>query len=178
MPDIIITSPFNKVSFINNHKKLWANANKKALKSYLKNSAFAIVMLLVCIFTHKEQGFPFAIALTSGFCFYVLMKWLEFFERRYNYFKLIKKQAQAYDQMNMACTCVLSDDWFDYTDNEKSFKFQWHLLKSYQHTGDTVIIGFNTGIYFPFDNEGIDNDTFIKACDFLKAKAEINIITL
>ena len=130
MQEKIITIPFDQDRFLKAQKNIWVFSNKKFVKMHVLFGVWAVVLFIINLIIRDQS--PFAIGITSGYLFYVLLRWSGFYERRFKFLNKSKNCAKRFEQEAMVCTFVFSENEIEYQDKEKLYKLSWSLFNPYE----------------------------------------------
>jgi len=119
----------------------------------------------------RHDAFPAGIVLGFGLLVYLFFKWSELIERRSRFFKKVKKQALHFEEMAMESTFIFSDNGFEYSDKEKSFKFIWSLFKPIVLYKDNILLFLKEGhVTFMISKSELGDKDYAELCNMLSDK--------
>jgi len=171
MQEKVIQIPFNSKFFLESHKAIWDFSNKKHLKLYAFYTILSLLTLISGWNFDRRDAFPVGIALGSSLLFYFFVKWVEFFERRVKYFSKVKTKAVRFAQESMESTYIFSDNGFECTDKEKSFKLVWSLFKPITIYKDNILLFLKDGgVIFSIGRSELGGTEYDELCDILREK--------
>jgi hypothetical protein len=170
MQQKVIKLQFNTKFFLNTHKAIWAFSGNKKIAPNIFYTVLAIFCLTVG-FTPKKDDFPLTTVFGGGYLFYMILIWIGFFERRIRFFKKVKKYAVRYEQERLESTYIFSDDEFQYSDKEKTFRLSWALFKPVVIFKDNILLTLiDGGMSFALSREELGEEDYIELCFILKTK--------
>jgi hypothetical protein len=119
----------------------------------------------------RDQS-PFAIGITSGYLFYVLLRWSGFYERRFKFLNKSKNCAKRFEQEAMVCTFVFSENEIEYQDKEKLYKLSWSLFNPYVIFKDSIFLTVRDSgaVMFTISRSEVNEETYSEIGDLLKEK--------
>jgi hypothetical protein len=171
MQEKTITILFDHDRFLKAQKNIWAFSNKKFVKLYVLFGAWAVILFIINFLNTREES-SFVTGITSGYLFYVVLRWAGFYERRFKFLNKSKNCAKRFEQEAMVCTFTFSENQIEYQDKEKLYKLSWLLFKPYVIFKDSIFfMARDSGaVMFSISRSEVDDENYSEICDILKDK--------
>lgn len=170
MQEKIIQIPFNSKFFLASHKAIWSFSVRK---SFVRNIGFTLLafFLLAINLMFERQDDPVGSMLVGGYLIYMIMYWIGLFERRVKHFSKLKKKAIHFEKESMESTYIFSDNGFECTDKEKSFKLVWSLFKPITVYKNNILLSLKDGgVIFAIGKAELGDIDYDVLCEILKSK--------
>jgi hypothetical protein len=166
----IIKIPFNYDNFIECQKTVWSFSLKKVIKNYLIYTILPLVVLIVDFASDKVDNV--GIIIGSGLLVYVILKWIDLFERRKKFFKRAKNYSARLEQDAKDCTFSFNESAIEYQDKEKSYRLNWSLFNPYLTYKNTILLTEidTKGIIFSISKSEVGDENYQELCTILADK--------
>jgi hypothetical protein len=150
---------------------IWLLAYRKAIRYYVLYTIVAAVLFITDVVIDHDQSIV-GLSIIGACLFYVIILWAGYFEKSIKFMTRRKKIADRFLAQSFIITYTFSENYVEYQDNEKYYRFNWSVFNPYTLQNDNVIMrGKDTdGVLFSFSKKDLSDEDYREILSILNNK--------
>jgi hypothetical protein len=150
----------------------WEYGVTKIIKNYIIHTVIPILLIITGFVFELKDLYPILLLLGFGYIFYMIVKWVNFYSGKKEYFKRCLDNANKHQPGEKYCSYTFNDKDFEYNDNKRVYKLNWELFEPYVIYKDTIMLIYkdNSTFFGAISKQEVSKEDFAEIREILNEK--------